>query len=223
MKEQILEQLTALRLELDEIFATLKINPRTKDTAHLAEHFSQNAFMWAGRAKGILGAANPYPQSSDPSSKVIEAAVDTFKGEIVIDQAEDETAFVKRMRKRLGECEKTVQHGLMPLLADHKLYHIAVEQIYVGVVNAKLYLGLRLGEIRDLEAELPDLPPPPPEMTASSGGAPPEPNEALPPPVELQLEVVPAQTEAQTPSQASSEVDSVVPPKEAPKTEPSQQ
>lgn len=172
--DTVLEQLTHQRNELDRIFQSLNENG---DYYHV-EMATKLAFMWLGKAKGIVGSDNPYPNSTDPSNKIIEAAVDTYQGEDLIAENDDEIAFIKSVRAALGECEKAIRNGLMPYLAQNSLYQLAIGEAYVNVCEAKMFLGLELGELRDTTKEIPapaELNPadnPPPVATQPNEEAP---------------------------------------------------
>lgn len=115
------------------------------------------AFMWLGKCKSTIGCENPYPASTDPASPVIEKAVDTFQGEIRT--FDDETVFTKTIRSELGEQEFALRHSAINANGGNAAYKIAIAQAYVLIQNAKMYLGLVLGEIRD-ERPAPALPAP---------------------------------------------------------------
>lgn len=169
----IQETLTALRLQLNELermiafqlksrvevnVASIEaaaanippLSPRPVTT--LAFRSVQMAFMWLGKAKGAMGSANPYPQSTDASSAVIEPPQDQSENsiEMVFD---DEVVFAKTARKQLSDVEHVLVNSVLEQHASHRGYQFAVTNALTFVCNAKMYLGLVLNEIKKEQDE----------------------------------------------------------------------
>ena len=76
--EQIAETKT-LRRELDETLQILKQAPRRSRERSIAITKIQEAIMWLGMDLKLLGSADPYPESMNPDSPVIEPTADGLK------------------------------------------------------------------------------------------------------------------------------------------------
>lgn len=194
--QPLADMLTAVRVKLSELSQTIRVAQKSemvfnggdvpvpgkmalsaRAVTMLAFRNVELASMWLGKTKGIIGCENPYPASTDPSSPTIEKAVDVYEGEIKT--FDDETVFVKTIRKELGDQEFTIRHSGLKANPGNEAYRIGISQAYVLIQNAKMYLGLVLGEIRD-ERPAPSLPAPEglpevsPEALAAESGALPE-------------------------------------------------
>lgn len=67
------------RKELDSTLQKLKSSSRTSRERSLAITNLQQAIMWLGMDLKELGTPNPYPQSYNPESKVVEPTADGLK------------------------------------------------------------------------------------------------------------------------------------------------
>jgi len=74
-------QIKSQRQFLDSILQTIKNNPHQPVSPGLtnAAHYTTNAIMWLGIALKELNEANPYPESKNPASPVIEPTADALK------------------------------------------------------------------------------------------------------------------------------------------------
>lgn len=165
---QILEaqvQLTDERKKLSEVTILLKLGldagiSRRPETT-LGLRGVEMAFMWLGKAKGALGAANPYPESANPASKVIEPAQDTVSElsdevKAIISgpkkAKELEIIFVKQGRKLLEELCRAIQNDLQ-IMTDNRIYQLCIENAWAHAQEGKMRLGQVLGLIRDEATE----------------------------------------------------------------------
>lgn len=66
------------RKELDEALQSVRMLPGSRETA-LAITKIQEGIMWLGMNLKRLGTENPYPESYNPDSPVIEPTADNLK------------------------------------------------------------------------------------------------------------------------------------------------
>lgn len=172
----ILVQLNENRLDLDRILKTIEENGdsfRISSYEGFAHNEVKKAFMWLGKAKGIIGSANPYPESTDPASKRIEAAVDIYEGEIQHFDKDEEVELLKTLRRDLGVVEDRLKNMLSTYLKEHTLYQLALSTAYIYTCEAKMSFGLCLGEIRHANPpskQEPQFPEPGPEEEENQSG-----------------------------------------------------
>lgn len=163
--EEAQVQLTDERKRLSEVTILLKLGIDSKVSFRpettLGLRSTEMAFMWLGKAKGALGIRNPYPQSTDPSSPVIEPPQDTVTDlskevqEVLsgIKKAKElEVVFVKQARKLLDGLCSAIKND-MSIMTDNKIYQICIQNAWTNAEEAKMRLGQVLGKIRDEEGE----------------------------------------------------------------------
>jgi hypothetical protein len=152
--QEALVQLSEERKVLSTIFQLIKggidsnLSKRAETT--LAFRGAQIAFMWLGKAKGVLGGTNPYPESSNPDNKVIEPTDDflsipPFEESMI---AEDEVVFLKHIRKQLEKSVRDIHNDLL-IFPDNRDYQLCIERAWVGANEAKMWLGWALAEVRN--------------------------------------------------------------------------
>lgn len=154
-------QLTDERKRLSEIQILLKLGIESKVSARpettIALRDAELAFMWLGKAKGALGATNPYPESANPGSKIIEPAQDVVtelseECKSIISgpkKAKDlEVIFLKQGRKLLEGICKAIANDLQ-IMTDHRMYQICIENAWSSAERSKMRLGQALGLVRD--------------------------------------------------------------------------
>ena len=139
-----------VRVRIDSIMNHIKADVTPSREASLAYTAAQLGFMFLGLHLGALGAANPYPKSTDPSSPVIEKHAD--KADQYTDYLgknamifPDETAKVKFLRLELQNhldfitavCKETSSQGPF-------YWAVALDKL----IEAKLWLGQCLNNIR---------------------------------------------------------------------------
>jgi len=113
------------------------------------------ARMWLGKAIAMINpASNPYPQSMNPNSKVIEKTADTFEGEVSM-KGYNEVGAVKKLRADIeGICKAIQNDGT--LFPDMRWYQSAIETAWVYACNAKLSLGKALEAFGPTQAVAPE-------------------------------------------------------------------
>lgn len=67
------------RKDLDEVLQRLKLSSRSSRERSLAITKIEEAIMWLGMDLKAQGTENPYPQSYNPESPVIEPTADGLK------------------------------------------------------------------------------------------------------------------------------------------------
>lgn len=132
----------------------------------LAFRSGQVAFMFLGKAKGVLGAQNPYPESTNPKSRAIEPHADQIEladflkngsdNYLLIGLQEflnndhDEVEFLKALRGYFEKVVRAIKNDLS-ILPSNRIYQAYVEYALVKAEEAKMWLGQSLGLIRDEE------------------------------------------------------------------------
>jgi hypothetical protein len=148
-------QLRQERLSFSEVEQFLKALIDTKESARpettLAYRGVQKASMWLGKALGALGVRYPYPASTDPSSKVIEARADFKIGDFQsiewLKDVTDEISAIKAVRARLKELEKAIKND-MTIMQHNREYQLCVANAWTRCCEATMDLGLVLNAIK---------------------------------------------------------------------------
>jgi hypothetical protein len=139
-KQDVAEQLTQVRLELDALIRAMKLS----DPKFMAALLKANlCFMWLGKAKGEMGVEYPYPQSTNPESPIIEPPQDVSQKPIVTWPTE--IASVKYLRQELATVIRAVK-SVMRTMPDDKFFQICLNQAYVYACESKMHLGQILGQ-----------------------------------------------------------------------------
>lgn len=150
-KQEALRQLTDERLRLDRVKVIAEASP---SPFRLGGMFGSLifAYMWLGKAKGSLGAGNPYPSSTDPSNRKIEPSVDRAENVKLPDQAimEDTVLLIKFLRSEMDGIIKAIWND-MSIFPQHVEYQLCIQNAWTYAVNTKLQLGLGLERIREEE------------------------------------------------------------------------
>lgn len=148
--QEALLQLTNERRLLSEIEKTINESGLASGLSRRAETTLalislQLSFMWLGKAKGTLGSANPYPQSTNSSNNIIELPADVFEGEVPTYKTEVE--FLKAMRALLKDVEPMIENDSQILLENRK-YQDCIFNAWTNINNAILWLGQSLGQLK---------------------------------------------------------------------------
>jgi len=172
------------------------------------------AFMWLGKAKGALGAQNPYPDSVKYSNDIIEDPQDVnlhaFLPKDV--NAKNEIAVTKYFRFEIEKVIKAIDNDtrIFPALRE---YQNCVVNAWTYACNAKMELGLILDAIRneplvpeEPESSLEDL------LASMSKGKPSGELDLTPPAVPKTLYPSGEQLASMIPGESTGENLTVVPP-----------
>lgn len=119
-------------------------------------------FAWLGKTMEFLGSTTPYVQSENPDSKAIEPTADitqtTLSQEwVILDNTQ--TAKVKDFRHRLQDTINNVESIMGSLyingngVAGRKPV-IAIEQAFISLIDAKMWLGWELGRIKQVSEKM---------------------------------------------------------------------
>ncbi len=77
--EEAIAETKQFRKDLDEVLQRLKTSPRMSRERGITITKLQEAIMWLGMDLKELGTPNPYPQSYNPDSPVVEPTADGIK------------------------------------------------------------------------------------------------------------------------------------------------
>lgn len=131
-----------VRMELDHIFNQAKIIASSTEHS-LALTNIQRGSMWLGQVLATLGATNPYPQSSDPNSPVIEERADQAKDSPAVFEKmpyETRTQSVKWLRLQL---QNIIDRLKLKVQYSHEIT-VAID----ALVESKMWFGQELNNIR---------------------------------------------------------------------------
>ena len=153
-----IQEIKKVRQEITAIFWSIGILNPSREVS-LAYTNTQRSKAWLGKVLQTAGAENPYPQSSDPQSNVIEKQADVPEEELFkeylsgIDQ--NQTALVKAIRKIMQETIDTIKgayhghiEGRARMDCDSFFWSITylVESI-LALEEARMWLGWELNRI----------------------------------------------------------------------------
>src|ERR1700744_1280545 len=116
----------------------------------------QRSFMWLGEALKSTGSQSPYVNSENPASKEIEPQAEKTKDSLIKrwEVIEDtHTARVKDFRFCLSECISGFEKWQMNSESAGTKYDKCLEQSWIALKEAKLWLGWELARIRDFLAQ----------------------------------------------------------------------
>lgn len=143
------EQLRNVRLELDRIAAlTGRLDP-SRESALAKTHFQESKMM-LGKVLGELGEANPYPESKNPTSPVIEKTAER-SGPVEWSSDTDHITRVKTLRQD-SDATCNELKSLMNFNHENKIsleVTIFLEQAFIEANKGMMWLGMELGRIRD--------------------------------------------------------------------------
>lgn len=148
-----------MRIGIDQLLSAVTEELKLNRETAIVKTELQFAFMYLGYLLGEIGAANPYPESFNPKSPVIEKHADKAPDYISLG-AElnllDETGKVKLLRKMvsmyldcIGWLSQHVLIAKVPL--KYKVPHPYVDissEVAKHLLNANLFLGQQLNNIR---------------------------------------------------------------------------
>lgn len=153
-----MKTLRELRLDIDPCINSIKLLSSSREVS-LAHTSLQRSKMWLGQALKVSGEINPYPESDNPYSGVIEKHK-TFDDERTGWAAvKDQTAKVKffsvaielllmdmeKIRKQI--ISKTVCGGKDE--EDKRWAILFFEQSHLALIEAKMWMGVELNSIRE--------------------------------------------------------------------------
>lgn len=145
----LIVEVKELRVQMD---ATLKavrslIGSRSVSLAVTSLEVSR---MWLGKALKGLGEPYPYPESMNPESSEIKPAVDTSDETNIVPEEHrmGQVASVKFLRQRVTGHTKQVEELIGKLAPVIALTGFESVFAYQHVVEANMWLGVRLGELR---------------------------------------------------------------------------
>jgi hypothetical protein len=153
----------ALRVSLNAIIGDLPAMLQGSREVSIVKTEMQSASMWMGLLLGEIGATNPYPQSNNPASPVIEPHADNLKKPTktveAIFELPDQTAKVKQLRAQMSIFIDTLNWTFKSVIAtgggiqpvnDFPMVG-AGSQAIVHLISTRLWLGQQLNNIREAQ------------------------------------------------------------------------
>ncbi len=78
-KDELIVETKEFRVQLDATLQQVKVSDRLSRERAIAVTKIQEAIMWLGMDLKELGAANPYPESNNPSNTIVSPTADGLK------------------------------------------------------------------------------------------------------------------------------------------------
>jgi hypothetical protein len=150
MREEKIFILRHLRVEMDRVLKALRNEVEPTRAISLSITSLELSRMWLGKALKIFGEPYPYPESMDPKSAKIEPSADVsddgmesiIPAELHGQGIKSQVAILKHLRSILtGHTNQTFQ--IVNTIAGFE-----ASFAYQHVVEANMWLGVRLGELK---------------------------------------------------------------------------
>lgn len=142
-----------IRLTLDKFINSVRFIRQSREVS-LTHTSLQRAFMWLGEALKASGSASPYVTSEDPSVKTIEPQAEKTK-DTLMDRwtilEDTHTARVKDFRFIIQEAINGFKEWRKNAESAGHSYDECLNQSWVALKEAKLWLGWELARIRDIQ------------------------------------------------------------------------
>ena len=155
---QVIELLTENRVALNGLEKTIERLPRSRYTS-LALTSLEKGRMYLGEIALDFGKDYPYEKTKQATSpEMIQKAVDLFEDKI--GEIDNEIVTINKLRDELNNTTEEVLElvfnpttgiiTLIPELTKHKFIRDCnISEAYRSIKEARMWLGKRLGEIRD--------------------------------------------------------------------------
>jgi hypothetical protein len=159
--EQAIKQ---IRVDLDGLFKITATLKPSREVALAKTHFEESK-MSLGKVLAYLGAANPYPESKNPDSKVIEKTADTEERGFFFKDPTDHIGNVKSVRKDADDLSKKIADARFEFIdkplseterteAPKEFMRKKLEaqdffkESWMDVQKGMMWLGMELGRIK---------------------------------------------------------------------------
>ena len=139
---------------MDELNIQIDRTTRFRTSGVAADTFTLSR-MWLGKALGALGKENPYPQSRDPHSPVIEKSADKMDEPRYLEYPEftTMTEVVKQLRQHISTLSEEINtitlalhERIAPTVYTGILYD-AMNHAYKYCIETGMWLGMTLNAI----------------------------------------------------------------------------
>lgn len=128
----------------------------------LAKISLDRAFAWLGQTMQFLGSKSPYPDSQNPTSDHIEPVVadsselNLLQNWVILDRTQ--TARVKDFRSKLQDTIDQITPLMNAVMYnDSRKPALAMEQVFISLTDAKMWLGWELGRIKQVAERMENL------------------------------------------------------------------
>ncbi len=151
------------RLAIDKIYNSFGLIHSSAEIT-LAKRCVELSKMWFGEVLGIMNETNPYPESSNPENKVIEAQADhtenTFHRKFIETESrlscslEDlpdltKVSRVKSLREELVNMFNSIEKQAPDFVSSTGYMHQFFKKGAYKLIEAKMWLGRELNRIRE--------------------------------------------------------------------------
>lgn len=151
-KEELELQIRQVRKDISQYVNTIKSIKCPEAGRELALSITnyQLGAMWLGKLLGLLGSQNPYPESRNPESPVIEKHADTVEfSKLVV--GGDNIANIKMLRadfKDLSDLTKEIEEEINNNSHDTDSVIVTIHSLK-QLSEADMWLGMALGAIKE--------------------------------------------------------------------------
>lgn len=142
------QQVRGFRKLIDSLFLSAKTLTPSRAVSSAITAF-ETSRMFAGLILADLGAENPYPESSNPASSKIEDRTDV--GVILDSEGLDGIGYIKKLRALSADLITETSIFVDANPASGMIEFISKTEMVKGLMLGKMWLGARLGEIKDAE------------------------------------------------------------------------
>lgn len=143
-------KIIGFRTRVDSLYLTAKKLPPSRETS-----LAITAFQTGRQFTGIMlqekGVSNPYPKSTDKNSPQIEERADKGQELTEVLSLEGEVPQLKHLRSLAGDLITELSVYLETSHPASPVDFIAQNKVVESVISGKMWLGERLGAIKDAE------------------------------------------------------------------------
>lgn len=152
----MIQEIKDFRVELDRFLTSVQYLKPSREVS-LCYTYLQRSFAWLGETLKELGSANPYPNSMDPETDIIDPVqIETNRSpdpEVhtleYLTELTSQTKKVKFFRACIDHVIKDIR-GFRKLVGTAE-YDKCLEQSYISLTDAKIALGWELARIYNEE------------------------------------------------------------------------
>ena len=158
--ELAIKMIKAVRFEIDTCINSIALLESSAEVT-LAKRELQRSKMWLGQFMGTLGTTNPYPESSEPGSKVIEDQAEhtqeTFLSIPAFKDCTDQISKVKFFRKHI---EGILMSFRKDIFENYEVGNLVTEdsrafanESWLRLMESKMWFGMELNRIHELSKQ----------------------------------------------------------------------
>jgi hypothetical protein len=146
--EDQIQKVKDIRLKLDSVGQTIvEFLPRWRDQTNAAYASVVLSKMWFGKVLAELGAENPYPESKNPDSPVVEKTADVADS-LVLDteKMKDNIYASKKLRAEIDELVEDIKSSFEVFKASW--VGLFVREALTAAINSGMQLGVLMSQVQ---------------------------------------------------------------------------